>query len=115
MSLDICLTRFHLDKYIEKQELGVPVSTLLPTAIPDPTEGQHASGVSAPWTGTKPGYPEETSENKAGRGSSCMWGWGLGVGVALMLPGAHASWLCLRPFPSAKVAWEPGSFLPASS
>lgn len=54
----------------------MPVSTLLPTAIPDPTEGQHASGVSAPWTGTKPGYPEETSENKAGRGSSCMWEWG---------------------------------------
>ena len=105
----------------------MPVSPLLPTAIPDPTEGQHAVGVSAPWTGTKPGYPEETSENKAGRGSSCMWrGWGGlgGVGggggavcvwASLMLPGAHASWLCLHPFPSVKVAWEPGSFLPASS
>ena len=62
----------------------MPVSPLLPTAIPDPTEGQHAVGVSAPWTGTKPGYPEETSENKAGRGSSCMWrGWGGGGGVGV--------------------------------
>lgn len=72
----------------------MPVSPLLPTAIPDPT-GQHAVGVSAPWTGTKPGYPEETSENKAGRGSSCTLGC---VWVALMLPGAHTLGFAFTPF-----------------
>lgn len=82
----------------------MPVSTLLPTAIPDPTEGQHASGVSAPWTGTKPGYPEETSENKAGRGVPAC-----GSGGGFNVPGVHASWFCLR-LSILSMAREPGFF-----
>lgn len=96
---------------MEKQELEGP-------CLPSPAHRNcrayrtWRTGVSAPWTGTKPGSPERERE----QGWEGAFLHGVGVGRLQSTPGlTHLVFASSAPFPSAKVAWEPGSFLPASS